>query len=136
MGRPHSSTTGHKTKHHKRRDSHRRSRSNPKHKHRPTSPRGRAEAARLLRSYLLSEMKGRLFLTREVREGYQKFKHLLSRDERHKLKHKVDASLPVRAKKKPRFYSDEKWTKGSGAVQRKRSRHLYDATDMKYRGGS
>ena len=124
MGRSTSTAKGHRTK---------RSRSKPKHKHRPTSPRGRAEAARLLRSYLLSEMKKRP-LTREVREGYQKFKHLLSREERHKLKDKVETSRPVRGEKNRRFYSDEKWAKGSGAVKRRRSRHLYDATDMGYKG--
>jgi len=73
-------------------------------------------------------------LTREVREGYQKFKHLLSREERHKLKDKVETSRPVRGEKNRRFYSDEKWAKGSGAVKRRRSRHLYDATDMGYKG--
>lgn len=134
MGRTRSTTTKkHKLRLAKRsRSTTKRSRSKPKHKHRPTSPRGRAEAARLLRSYLLSEMKGHP-LTREVRENYKRFRHLLSRDERHKLKHKVESSRPVRGEKKRRFYSDEKWTKGSGAVQRKRSRHLYDATDMKYK---
>jgi hypothetical protein len=125
-----------KSPHHKvhkrvKRKTSKRSRTKPKHRHRPTTAGGRAEAARLLRSYLLSEMKERP-LTRDVRDNHKKFRHFLGGDERRRLDMRVKEGRPVRGKKPRKFYSAEDWVKGSGAVQRRAPG--YDGTDMKWKG--
>jgi hypothetical protein len=71
---------------------------------------------------------------RDLRENYRELKRFLGKRAYKELRRRVkEADRPIRKRSKPRRYSDEKWKKGSGAVKRKTSRHLYDATDMGYK---